>query len=335
MSDKIRQKMIQSPLRYPGGKRRLSPYIAEILRTHQLRPKLFVEPFAGGASVSIAMLEHDLVETIALADLDDLVATFWRVVFSAQGPQLADACLDVVADLPTWRRFKTGTYSGELNRALQCLFLNRTSFSGILNRRAGPLGGWSQATRLLDCRFPRERLADRILELSRLRERVLFVRAQSWRKTLADVSRMRLARQEEGGGVFWYLDPPFFQKAHRLYRHFFEPHCHVELAAAVRKLPGNWLVSYDAAEAVRALYRDRDMHLLHMVYTARRQDGRAISGREILVSDLQLPGLEAAAGRSRRISLAIMDGDGAATQAGKSVNFPNPAAVWPTRKAGG
>jgi hypothetical protein len=118
---------------------------------------------------------------------------------------------------------------------------------------------------------------------------------------------MRLAR-EESGAIFWYLDPPFFEKAHRMYRHVFDLGEHGELAAAVRELPGHWLVSYDAAHAVRVLYNDRAMHLLDMVYTARRQH-RAIAGREILVSDLQLPAIDAAARRSRRIRLAVIDGD--------------------------
>jgi hypothetical protein len=78
----------------------------------------------------------------------------------------------------------------------------------------------------------------------------------------------------------------------------------------VPTLPGHWLISYDAAEEVRALYSDQTMHVLDMVYTARRQD-RAIAGREILVSDLQLPGLEAATRRSQRIRLAVLDGQGA------------------------
>src|SRR5262245_46609770 len=44
-----REVSILSPLRYPGAKRRLSGYMAEVLRLDDLRPKLFVEPFAGGA----------------------------------------------------------------------------------------------------------------------------------------------------------------------------------------------------------------------------------------------------------------------------------------------
>lgn len=51
-----RQASIISPLRYPGAKRRLSGYIAETLKLNSLRPKLLVEPFAGGLSVALQLL---------------------------------------------------------------------------------------------------------------------------------------------------------------------------------------------------------------------------------------------------------------------------------------
>lgn len=58
---------ILSPLRYPGGKRRLAGYIAAAIRINGLRPKLFVEPFAGGgASVAQQLLNDGLVASIAL-----------------------------------------------------------------------------------------------------------------------------------------------------------------------------------------------------------------------------------------------------------------------------
>ncbi len=48
-----------SPLRYPGGKRKLAPFIADLIAKSNVRPELFVEPFAGGASVSVSLLEAD------------------------------------------------------------------------------------------------------------------------------------------------------------------------------------------------------------------------------------------------------------------------------------
>jgi len=55
-----REASILSPLRYLGAKRRLAGYVAEVLPLNLLCPKVFVEPFAGGASVSLQLLNDDL-----------------------------------------------------------------------------------------------------------------------------------------------------------------------------------------------------------------------------------------------------------------------------------
>src|ERR1700687_1739051 len=57
-----------SPLRYPGGKRKLAVFIGQIFARAKIRPELLIEPFAGGASVAISLLEAGFVESIALAD---------------------------------------------------------------------------------------------------------------------------------------------------------------------------------------------------------------------------------------------------------------------------
>src|SRR4051794_15391349 len=67
---------ILSPLRYPGSKRRLGGYIKETLKINGLRPALLVEPFAGGASVCLQLLNDGAVDQIGLIDKDPLVAAF-------------------------------------------------------------------------------------------------------------------------------------------------------------------------------------------------------------------------------------------------------------------
>ena len=44
-----------SPFRYPGGKSGLRPKIIEWIRRLGYRPNNFVEPFAGGSSVGLAV----------------------------------------------------------------------------------------------------------------------------------------------------------------------------------------------------------------------------------------------------------------------------------------
>ena len=58
----------RSLLRYSGSKARFAKFIARTLRLNGLRENLFVEPFCGGATVSIALLEESVVAEIALND---------------------------------------------------------------------------------------------------------------------------------------------------------------------------------------------------------------------------------------------------------------------------
>jgi hypothetical protein len=183
-----------SPLRYPGGKRRLVRYIERFFELNELRPAVFVEPFAGGASVSLHVLQRNLVEEVILADLDPLVAGFWKTVFDPAGSQwLVDRIMSIPVTLAKWREFKAAQPRSDRERALTCLFLNRTSFSGILNERAGPLGGIGQTSEYpIDCRFPRDTLAHRVAEIAAYRDRVR-VWHKPWRETLGRVGGMQRA----------------------------------------------------------------------------------------------------------------------------------------------
>ena len=53
-----------------------------MLRLNGLRGAAFVEPFCGGASLSIALMEEGIVSEIALNDADPAIAALWDSVFS-------------------------------------------------------------------------------------------------------------------------------------------------------------------------------------------------------------------------------------------------------------
>ena len=126
----------QSPLRYPGSKRRLAKYIQEALTLNDLSPALYIEPFAGGASVALHLLAQDCVERVILIDRDPLVADFWKVVFT-DTEWLIDQVLSVAITLENWDAFRAQPEGAPRDNALKCLFLNRTSFSGILIVQVG------------------------------------------------------------------------------------------------------------------------------------------------------------------------------------------------------
>jgi len=275
---------ILSPLRYPGAKRRLAGYIAKTLALNGLRPSVFVEPFAGGASVALQLLSDGAVERIGLVDRDPLISSFWKTVFW-DSEWLCDQVAGIDITLENWSRFRRSRAQSDRGRSIACLFLNRTSFSGILAESAGPLGGWDQAgTYDLACRFPRETLIKRIKQAAALRDRVAFVWNETWRQALS-----RIERSSFRSDCAYYVDPPFFRKAERLYRYWFEKRDHERLRDTLIHMTAPWILSYDSAGEVEDLYGklERRPTQVEMLYSASGSSGLSMA-REVVLTNLNL-----------------------------------------------
>lgn len=282
-----RPDVLLSPLRYPGGKRRLAPYIANALRDNDLRPRLYVEPFAGGASVAIQLLHDNLVDQVALGEKDPMVAGFWRAVFQ-EPERLIDKLYQLKPSLEVWEHYRKTRPRTTMGWAVKCLFLNRTSFSGILSTTAGPIGGRSQqSAHTIGCRFPVERLAKRIRQIAAFADRIAFIHEGDWQEVAARVKTQGLGRDD----VFYYLDPPFYEKADRLYRYFFAEDDHQRLHDGLGQLDANYVLSYDAAPAAIARYSAPDAapKQVDLLYSATAK-GKLVRASELIVSNLeQLP----------------------------------------------
>lgn len=280
---------IVSPLRYPGSKRRLASYIAHTLELSNLDPRaLFVEPFAGGASVALQLLNDELAEEIGLADRDPLVASFWKAVFW-DTEWLCERVGKMAVTLPRWKYFKHHVPTTDRERALACLFLNRTSFSGILAPGAGPIGGHSRSSNYaIDCRFPRETLIRRIRQAGALRDRVAFVWNSTWAQTLARMKLMEQAGTLPRRGTFIYFDPPFFEKADGLYTYYFDTEEHRRFRDSVLKLDRPWLISYDDAPMAHTLYGARAKHVkVEQLYTPSGWTGQNAQ-REVIITNVPI-----------------------------------------------
>lgn len=273
-----------SPLRYPGGKRRLLPFIQDTLRLNRLKPKLFVEPFAGGASVSLELLAMGAVDSIAFGELDPLVASFWKVVF--WDPEwLIEQISSVAVTLEKWHYFRRGQFTTDRERALACLFLNRTSFSGVLAPSAGPIGGHSQSSKYkISCRFNRATLVQRIRQVHELgQSRVLFVENASWKETMQKAESLGYRQ----GELFYYLDPPFYHKADRLYRFYFDDTDHQELHDFLMTVKQPWLLSYDAADPIYEMYSKsgNGTMRINLLYSLSVK-GKATRAQELMITNL-------------------------------------------------
>lgn len=277
-----RGRTVLSPLRYPGGKRRLVPYIAACLVENGLRPALFVEPFAGGASVSLELLHLGFVERIALADADPLVVAFWETVFD-DVDWLCAQVESVPLDLPTWHRMKSSRHRSRRSQALACLYLNRTSFNGVLHKRAGPIGGKAGTSQYaLGCRFPRRRLVQRLRACAELGDRVQVVDKGD---AMSVVGETRRAARRGSWDLFFYLDPPFWAKSRHLYRRSFTDADHARLAESIRWITDPYVLSYDPAPEIAGLYAGHEgivVDEIELLYSGSSRGGM----HELVISNL-------------------------------------------------
>ena len=192
---------------------------------------------------------------------------------------LCERVRDIEIDLDLWRELKRREHATDRQRALACLVLNRTSFNGSLHDNAGPIGGHAQTSKYkLDCRFPRNRLIARIERCAELAPKVKDV------KTTDAISVMRDLTTDD----FAYLDPPFWLHGGRLYRRHLDQTGHDRLADAVADLTVPYLLSYDAAAEILAIYKEHNVRTdrVELLYTGSQRTAE----EELVMTNLeQLP----------------------------------------------
>jgi len=174
----------------------------------------------------------------------------------------------------TYPRTAAAARETRLDLAVKCLFLNRTTFSGILHGRAGPIGGRAQTSPYsIGCRWNPPALEERIRYAGHLYEtgRLVDVWLKDWRDTVDDLpERFPDLRP---GSTLLYLDPPYIAKSQRLYRQAFvglgdrntrtaseidtsprqDLTLHLELAEHLtREAQHRWILSYDVSDELLA-----------------------------------------------------------------------------------
>lgn len=229
----------RSPFRYPGGKTWLAPYIRDWLRSKSSPPARLIEPFAGGAIVSLTAGFESLAKHVIFAELDEGVAAVWRVVLNGQAEWLAKQILNFDLTLENVRAILDQPAAGLRDKALQTIVRNRVQRGGIMAEGAG-LVKTGEKGRGLNSRWYPETLARRIREINQLKDRLTFVEGDGF--------ALIEEHQADRDAVF-YIDPPYTLAARRLYAKWRIDH--ERLFAAMHACRGDFLMSYDnTAEVV-------------------------------------------------------------------------------------
>ncbi|MFM7459624.1 MAG: DNA adenine methylase, partial [Burkholderiales bacterium] len=242
---------LYSPLRYPGGKARFAPFVAELLRLNRLDGGHYLEPYAGGAGVALELLFHDHVSDVHINDADPALYDFWWAVKNCPG-EMIDLVMSQQVSMDAWHYWRSvmlgETAARQVERGFATLYMNRTNRSGIL--KGGVIGGQKQeGDYLLDARFNKEVIAGRIERIANFADRIHIYCEDA----LNLVSR---CRQFLPSRALIYLDPPYYYKGQGLYRNYYEHEDHQRIASCLQqaKFPRPWVVSYDNVREVREMY---------------------------------------------------------------------------------
>lgn len=278
--------MIYSPLRYPGGKNKLSAFIAKICIDNNINGH-YVEPYSGGASVALFLLMEGFVEQITINDRDRSIYAFWHSVLN-KAEQLCEKIENAELTVAEWRKQRAvqtnKTNADLLDLGFSTFYLNRTNRSGIIN--AGVMGGIEQnGNYLMGCRFNKPELIQRIKNIAKRKRNIRLYKKDAIK--LID----KIQQEAEKDNIVFYFDPPYYLKASTLYMNHYDDENHKSVSDKIKSIENiKWIVSYDNVPEIQKLYVEcakKEFSFKHTAYEIRE-------GKEIMFfcQNIQQPNIE-------------------------------------------
>lgn len=274
--------MNRTPLRYPGGKQKLTPFIEQILEINEIDGH-YSEPYCGGSGVALELLLSKKVKNIHLNDSDIRIYAFWHAV-KYQNEKLCNRIVSASLTIEEWKKHRE-VLRNPLDYDLfeigySTFYMNRCNRSGVLN--AGVIGGLDQQGNYkMDARFSRNDLIRRI-------ELIGIYADQIFLSNLDAEQHIDNYLPNIDNNCLVYFDPPYFNKAKDLYLNSYSPKDHIRLSKSIQSnVDKRWVLSYDSVPEITELYLSRR----HFTYNLQYSAARNYKGSEIFIfcDEMNLP----------------------------------------------
>ncbi len=247
----------RSPLRYPGGKTWLIPHIRHWLKAIEPRPKLLVEPFAGGGIVSLTAVMEGLVDRCLMVELDRDVAAFWYAALR-HGPELCEMVQGFQPTREAVDALSRQMPANVLEHGFRTLVLNRTRRGGILAPGAS-LSRYGESGKGVASRWYPETLKKRLSAIGGCGQRIGFSEADG-------MALLEVMAGSLGDSCVLFVDPPYTaggkRAGQRLYAHNAVDHGRLFELLADGKT--DFVMTYDRAPEIEALVRKHGFHVVQV-----------------------------------------------------------------------
>jgi DNA adenine methylase len=224
---------INSPFRYAGGKF----YARKLILRHILPHSCYIEPFAGGGSIFFA---KEKVQENWLNDLDaELINTYLHI---RDYPEELINFLDGIPATKELHSYFKNEFQprNDLERAGRWYYLNRTSYSGIMNMQ-NCYWGYGEKYSMRPENWPRA-------------IRSASEKLQGVRLTQMDFEEVI---EQAPDNAFLFIDPPYYNADQdKFYTCSFTREDHYRLERVLRRNSHriHFLITYDNTKEVRELY---------------------------------------------------------------------------------
>ena len=270
MGNSSRHSKFESPLRYPGGKACIFPFMSRLFYENNLIGTSYAEPYAGGAGLALKMLYNEYVEKIYINDLDKSIYSFWETLIE-NNLIFCDWLEDVEVSIDNWHYYKSIQQNLEqytnIEIAKSTFFLNRTNISGVI--KGGVIGGREQKGKYkIDARFNKTDLLKRVRRIESFKSRINVFNLDG----ISFIKKMNRVKEN----VFIYIDPPYVQKGAELYMNYYSQKDHEKLASNIDMIKQKWLLSYDNTEFIISLYKEHRKVLYKLSQAASNRIGDEI-----------------------------------------------------------
>lgn len=226
-----------SPFRYPGGKTWLVPYFKNWISSLPSKPKVLIEPFAGGGIISLTAAYCGLVDKCIMIEKDESVAAVWSTIFYGDYQWLINRILSFNLTPDSAREVINAETDAMEELAFKTILRNRVNHGGILAPGSGLLKSGENGKGITSRWYP-ETITKRIATIAQIKDKFEFHQGNAF-----DF----IEKYINSPAAAFFVDPPYtasLKKAGRRLYQYYDIN-HGSLFSLLSKTSNPFMLTYD------------------------------------------------------------------------------------------